>query len=741
MITMNHIIKRIHIDLYSPTSYEVIHAQQGDHSARIVEFALYDQGIPYRLEGRDILVQLEGHRGDKSSFMPKECSVAGHIISVVLDSDILYESGTASAKIALYDLTDNTLLSTIPFQIAIQKNPCDKNKIESEKKSLIDWLIFQFNHLKNDLSSHHADTQNPHQVTKAQVGLGNVPNVTTNNQTPTYEMSESLSELESGEPLSIAFGKIAHAVSGLIRHMQDHIRHVTSTEREHWEDSYQKRHTHNNKSILDQTTACYTSEEKNKLSSLYTTSEIDNKFSALETNIDWKESVDTFDTISTAYPNPEDGWTVNVKDTDYTYRYNGTNWVAISANAIPKATDSVDGLFSKEDYVTFKSLSSGGVAGIKGDAEETYRTGTVNLTPENIGALSPSGNAASASKLQTPRTLDGIRFDGSSSVSHFGSSPTAMSTQAKTVSIPGFVLEKGAKATVKFPYGNSAASPTLNVSGTGTKAIYYNGAPVSKNFIKQESVHDLIYDGSHWLMKGEQGAGYYHVSCGTRAVEREKIVPLAGFRLVNGALLILQFKYGNRVENPTLNVAGTGAYPIYYMGAPVPPEYIMPNSAVPLVFDGQNRWVIIGDFIQQQLNELKQFVHYEEYGWVKMDIDLREEYLYENHGSDIIHCSKSTTPYAKCVSVSISGSGPARYKIVSHYTDRKPEFEVESSGSMLLVQGNSIFYKYDTNNFNNADSAFIYEKPENTVADTLLINSWGSPLNIEVYREEIVKIW
>ena len=86
----------------------------------------------------------------------------------------------------------------------------------------------------------------------------------------------------------------------------------------------------------------------------------------------------------------------------------------------------------------------------------------------------------------------------------------------------------------------------------------------------------------------------------------------------------------------------------------------------------------------------------------------------------------------------------SRYKIVSHYTDRKPEFEVESSGSvgaMLLVQGNSIFYKYDTNNFNNADSAFIYEKPENTVADTLLINSWGSPLNIEVYREEIVKIW
>ena len=80
----------------------------------------------------------------------------------------------------------------------------------------------------------------------------------------------------------------------------------------------------------------------------YTKSEVDNKFSTLETNIDWKEAVSTFDDIATTYPTPDDGWTVNVKDTDYTYRYNGTKWVAISANAIPKATDKVDGLMTKE---------------------------------------------------------------------------------------------------------------------------------------------------------------------------------------------------------------------------------------------------------------------------------------------------------------------------------------------------------------------------------------------------------
>lgn len=90
----------------------------------------------------------------------------------------------------------------------------------------------------------------------------------------------------------------------------------------------------------------------------YTPNEVDNKFAALETNIDWKEAVSTFSDIATTYPNPEDGWTVNVKDTDYTYRYNGTAWVAISANAIPKATDTVDGLLSKEDHAKYEDANN-----------------------------------------------------------------------------------------------------------------------------------------------------------------------------------------------------------------------------------------------------------------------------------------------------------------------------------------------------------------------------------------------
>ena len=66
---------------------------------------------------------------------------------------------------------------------------------------------------------HIANTSNPHNVTKTQVGLGNVPNVATNDQTPTYTAASANTALTSGEKLSVAMGKIAKAVSSLISHL------------------------------------------------------------------------------------------------------------------------------------------------------------------------------------------------------------------------------------------------------------------------------------------------------------------------------------------------------------------------------------------------------------------------------------------------------------------------------------------------------------------------------------------
>ena len=99
--------------------------------------------------------------------------------------------------------------------------------------------------------------------------------------------------------------------------------------------------------------------DKQGWSDKYTKNEVDNKLSALETKLDWKEAVKTFADIAKTYPNPEDGWTVNVKDDDVTYRYTGNEWVAISANSIPLATKDLDGRMSKSDKAKLDGIAAG----------------------------------------------------------------------------------------------------------------------------------------------------------------------------------------------------------------------------------------------------------------------------------------------------------------------------------------------------------------------------------------------
>lgn len=74
--------------------------------------------------------------------------------------------------------------------------------------------------------------------------LNNVPNVTTNNQTPTYSTAVSLAKLVTGEKLGAAFGKIAKAVDELIVHLSDGVRHITAEERTAWNGKAAGNHTH-----------------------------------------------------------------------------------------------------------------------------------------------------------------------------------------------------------------------------------------------------------------------------------------------------------------------------------------------------------------------------------------------------------------------------------------------------------------------------------------------------------------
>lgn len=99
--------------------------------------------------------------------------------------------------------------------------------------------------------AHPSNKENPHEVTKEQVGLGNVPNLATNDQTPTYVVASENAALSSGEKLSVAFGKIAKAISSLISHLSDTVGHITSAERTTWNSKANGTHTHTKSQISD----------------------------------------------------------------------------------------------------------------------------------------------------------------------------------------------------------------------------------------------------------------------------------------------------------------------------------------------------------------------------------------------------------------------------------------------------------------------------------------------------------
>ena len=114
-----------------------------------------------------------------------------------------------------------------------------------------------------------------------------------------------------------------------------------------------------------------------------------------------------------------------------------------------------------------------------------------------------SGNAGSATKLQTKRTIDGVVFDGTGNIAHFGTCSTAAGTAAKVVSCTGFVLASGAIITVKFTATNTAANPTLNVNNTGAKAIMYRGSAISAGYLAANRVYTFVYDGTDYELIGD----------------------------------------------------------------------------------------------------------------------------------------------------------------------------------------------------------------------------------------------
>lgn len=210
--------------------------------------------------------------------------------------------------------------------------------------------------------------------------------------------------------------------------------------------------------------------------------------------------------------------TLTVSDSDGTHTGAGTSFDG-SANADIKLPSTIK-------------------ADIEGDV-------TGDLTGDVTGNV--TGNADTATKLKTARSISisdsdgtntgtGVNFDGSgnatlklpstikaslsgnastatksnnaTALSNAVTCSTAAGTTAKTVTLSGFTLHKGARFLLYLQNTNTAYAPTLNVNGTGAKTVYINGGSSVTTSNWTSGYWNCVYDGTYWRLDST-GDAYY----------------------------------------------------------------------------------------------------------------------------------------------------------------------------------------------------------------------------------------
>jgi len=362
-----------------------VYCSQDDADSRNILITLSDNGKPYSIPS-EVRILLKISKPDNTCVYIDEDDV-DHLfrnddgtISIILSEQATCVPGICEAELQF--ITPKETISTRKFNIIVKKSVINDEEIES----VIESNIIQ------KMIRHLIDFMNPHKVNKEQVGLGNVPNVTTNDQTPTYEEAEEFENISSGEKLSIAFGKIQKAISSLLGHINNFDNPHKTTK------SQIQLGNVDNTSDVDKPVS--TAQQK-AIDGAYANSNkyTDQKIADLINGA--PETMDTLKEIADAIEKNKSvvealdksiGTKANQNELD---THTGNDTIHITSDERTKWNDANNKKHSHNNKSVLDGITSelvqkwsngSSLTGIKGDAEKNYRTGNVNLTPENIGA-------------------------------------------------------------------------------------------------------------------------------------------------------------------------------------------------------------------------------------------------------------------------------------------------------------------------------------------------------------------
>lgn len=87
----------------------------------------------------------------------------------------------------------------------------------------------------------------------------------------------------------------------------------------------------------------------------------------------------------------------------------------------------------------------------------------------------------------------------------FGVSSEAATVQARTATIASFILLKNMPVSIRFTNAINVDSATLNISSTGAKPLFIQGAALQGGLVKGGCTVTVIYDGTNWNIVGIEG--------------------------------------------------------------------------------------------------------------------------------------------------------------------------------------------------------------------------------------------
>lgn len=245
-------------------------------------------------------------------------------------------------------------------------------------------------------------------------------------------------------------------------------------------------------------------------------------------------------------------WAKQAAKPAYTAAETGADPSGSAQRALQDAKEYSDGAYRQATGYTDTAI-----ARLIGSAQTTLDT-----LEEIARAMSEHDNV-----VQALETAVGLKASETEFQSHAGN---------KTVHVTASDQERWNKAAASIP----SAPEDIGALPADASAVSADKWKTPRN------INGMNVDGS--------GNRTNYGTCSTPAATAAKVVSCTGFGLVTGAEITVRFTVTNTAANPTLNVNGTGAKPVYYRGAAMAAGYLAANRTYMFRYNG-TRYELVGD--------------------------------------------------------------------------------------------------------------------------------------------------